>query len=114
MSSLFSAVEVLAQQPAPSGGAALMQFLPIILLFGAMYFFMIAPQRKKQKEHEKMLAALQPGDEVLTSGGIFGTITKVRDDRFEVRIADNTKIEIGKPFVQTVLKSQATTSSDKK
>ena len=111
---MLSAVEFLAQQQAPSGRDAFLQFLPIILLFGAMYFFMIAPQRKKQKEHEKMLAALQPGDEVLTSGGIFGTITKVRDDRFEVRVADNTKVEIGKPFVQTVLKAQGAATADKK
>jgi preprotein translocase subunit YajC len=75
-----------------------------VLLFGAMYFFLIAPQRKKQKEHEKMLKELQSGDEIVTSGGIFGVITNVKDDRFVVRIADNTKIEIGKGFVQTVLR----------
>jgi preprotein translocase subunit YajC len=76
----------------------------MVLLFGAMYFFLIAPQRKKQKEHEKMLKELQSGDEIVTSGGIFGVITNVKDDRFVVRIADNTKIEIGKGFVQTVLR----------
>jgi preprotein translocase subunit YajC len=80
------------------------QILPMVLLFGAMYFFLIAPQRKKQKEHEKMLKELQSGDEIVTSGGIFGVITNVKDDRFVVRIADNTKIEIGKGFVQTVLR----------
>lgn len=81
-----------------------MMIIGYLLLFGAMYFFMIAPQRKKQKEHEKMLASLQSGDEVVTSGGIFGVITNVKDDRFVVRIADNTKIEVGKGFVQTVVK----------
>ena len=74
------------------------------LIFGAMYFLMIAPQRKKQKEHEKMLASLGSGDEILTTGGIFGVITNVKDDRFVVRIADNTKIELGKGFIQTVVK----------
>src|SRR3954466_4217007 len=108
MSSIMSAFQVLAQTgAAPAKGDMLMQFLPIIFLFGAMYFFMIAPQRKKQKEHEKMLAALQSGDEIVTTGGIYGTITNVKDDRFVVRIGDNTKVEIGKGFVQTVLKSQA-------
>ncbi len=77
-----------------------------LLLFGAMYFFMIAPQRKKQKEHEKMLAALTSGDEIVTTGGIYGTITNVKDDRFIVRIAENTKVEVGKAFVQTVVKRQ--------
>jgi preprotein translocase subunit YajC len=95
---------VLAQAAAPQAGPSLIGFLPIILLFVAMYFFMIAPQRKKQKEHEKMLAALKTGDEVVTSGGIFGTITNVKDDRFVVRIGENTKIEVGKGFIQTVVK----------
>jgi preprotein translocase subunit YajC len=113
MSSLFSTVEFLAQAPAaaPQGPAAWMQILPMVLLFGAMYFFMIAPQRKKQKEHEKMLTALGSGDEIVTTGGIYGVITNVKDDRFVVRIADNTKIEIGKSFVQTVVKK---TSADEK
>jgi preprotein translocase subunit YajC len=107
MSSLFSPVEFLAQTAAPApqqGSPAWMQILPMVLLFAAMYFLMIAPQRKKQKEHERMLKSLESGDEVVTTGGIFGVITNVKDDRFVVRIADNTKIEIGKAFVQTVVK----------
>ncbi len=114
MSPLNLALDFFAQTPAPGaqqGPSALVQLLPMILLFGAMYFFMIAPQRKKQKEHEKMLAALQSGDEVVTSGGIFGTITNVKDDRFVVRVADNTKIEVGKGFIQTVVKK---TGADEK
>ena len=77
----------------------LAQFLPIILLFLGMWFLIIAPQRKRQKAHDKMLSELKTGDEVVTSGGIFGTITNVKDDRFVVRIADNTKIELGKNFI---------------
>lgn len=114
MSSLISAFEFLAQTPAPGGppaGAMWTQIGFMALLFGAFYFLMIAPQRKKQKEHEKMLAALQSGDEIVTSGGIFGTITNVKEDRFVLRVADNTKIEIGKGFVQTVTKKSG---ADKK
>ena len=106
MSSLTSALEFLAQTPAPStptGSSALVQFLPMVLLFAAMYFLMIAPQRKKQKAHEAMLKSLESGDEVVTTGGIFGVITNVKEDRFIVRIAENTKIEVGKGFVQTVV-----------
>ena len=109
MSSVFSASEFFAQTAAPAAtpqGNPLFGFLPMILLFAAMYFFMIAPQRKKQKEHEKMLKSLESGDEIVTTGGIFGTITNVKEDRFVVRVADNTKIEVGKGFVQTVLKKQ--------
>lgn len=91
--------------PAPGGPSAFLQFLPLILLFGAMYFLMIAPQRKKQKEHEKMMAALQTGDEIITTGGIHGTITSVKDDRFVVRVGDNNqKLEIGKGFVHSCTK----------
>ena len=82
-----------------SGGGGLGQFLPIILLFVGMWFLIIAPQRKRQKAHDKMLSELRTGDEIVTSGGVYGTITNVKDDRFVVRIADNTKIELGKGFV---------------
>lgn len=85
-------------QAQPSGGG-LSQFLPLILLFAGMWFLIIAPQRKRQKAHEKMLSELKTGDEIVTSGGIYGAITNVKDDRLVVRIADNTKIELGKSFV---------------
>jgi preprotein translocase subunit YajC len=98
---------LLAQAPtvAPSGSSGLLQLAPMVLLFAAMYFLLIAPQRKKQKAHEKMLTELKAGDEVVTAGGIYGTITSVKDDRFIVRIGDNNaKIEVGKGFISTVVK----------
>jgi len=107
MSSGLSVLQILAQTAAPAGQpqpSAWVQLLPMVLLFGAMYFFLIAPQRKKQKEHEKMLKSLESGDEIVTSGGIFGVITNVKEDRFVVRVAENTKIELGKGFVQTVVR----------
>lgn len=83
----------------------MVQMAPLILMFAAMYFLLIAPQRKKQKEHEKMLTQLKPGDEVVTTGGIYGTITSVKDDRFIVRIGENNaKVEVGKGFISTVVK----------
>jgi preprotein translocase subunit YajC len=99
---------LLAQAPtvAPASGLDMFKgMLPMILLFGAMYFLLIAPQRKKQKAHEKMLTELKSGDEVVTTGGIYGTITSVKDDRFIVRIGDNNaKIEVGKGFISSVIK----------
>ena len=116
MSSVLLTPLFAQSSPAPaSGGIPGVMIIGYVLLFAAMYFFMIAPQRKKQKEHEKMLASLQTGDEIITTGGIFGVITNVKDDRFVVRIADNTKIEVGKGFVQTVLKKTGKAeTSDKK
>ncbi|AOS45595.1 preprotein translocase subunit YajC [Lacunisphaera limnophila] len=94
-----------ATAPAPSGASALMQFLPLVLMFAAMYFLLIAPQRKKQKAHEKMLTELQSGDEVVTAGGIYGVITQVKDDRFVIRIgSDNAKVEVGKGFISALVK----------
>ena len=115
MPSLFSSnffAQAATPAPQQGGGFPGIMIVGYLLLFAAMYFFMIAPQRKKQKAHEKMLSALQTGDEVITTGGIFGVITNVKDDRFVVRISDNTKIEVGKAFVQTVLNKQS--PADKK
>ena len=89
--------------PAPAGGPNIM-IIGYVLLFGAMYFFMIAPQRKKQKAHQKMLEELNSGDEVVTAGGIYGEITNKKDDRFVIRIADNTKIEVGKGFISALVR----------
>jgi preprotein translocase subunit YajC len=90
--------------PAPGGAGALMQMAPLVLMFAAMYFLLIAPQRKKQKEHEKMLTQLAAGDEVVTAGGLYGTITSVKEDRFIIRIGENNKVEVGKGFISTVVK----------
>jgi len=94
-------------QPSTGSGAMMTQLMFLGLMFAAMYFLLIAPQRKKQKEHDKMLAALTTGDEIVTTGGIFGVITNVKDDRFVVRISDNTKVEIGKGFVHALSKKTA-------
>src|SRR5258708_1846803 len=96
------------------GGAAQVfgGLMPIILMGGGLWFLLIAPQRKKQKDHEKTVAALGTGDEIVTTGGIYGVITNVKDDRFIVRIADNTKIELGKAFIASVVKQSA--AEDKK
>jgi preprotein translocase subunit YajC len=106
MTSVSDSLLVLAQAApaAPAGGAVATQFLFIGLMFVAMWFLIIAPQRKKQKEHAKMLAALDTGDQVLTAGGIFGEITYKKDDRFVVKIADGVKIEVAKSFVQDVVR----------
>lgn len=93
-----------ADAPAGAGKGMLVQFGFLALMFAAMYFLLIAPQRKKQKEHEKMLSTLGDGDEVVTSGGIYGVITNVKSDRFVIRVSENTKIEIGKGFVQGLVK----------
>jgi preprotein translocase subunit YajC len=101
---LADATPLLAQASPSPGGAGMFNILFLVFMFAAMYFLLIAPQRKKQKEHEKMLKALTVGDEIVTSGGIYGAITSVKEDRFVVRVSDNAKIEVGKGFVHAVVK----------
>ena len=92
---------------AQASGGGLGSLLPIALLFVGMWFLVIAPQRKRQKAHDAMLGALQTGDEIITTGGIYGTITNVKDDRFTFRIAEGTKVELGKSFVSNKATSSA-------
>jgi preprotein translocase subunit YajC len=92
---------LLGQAEGPPPGGMLMQFLPLILLFAGMWFLIIAPQRKRQKEHKAMLESLQAGDEVITSGGLYATIVKVKEDRLVARIADDTRVELNKGFIQS-------------
>lgn len=71
-----------------------MQLLPFILLMVGFWFLLIQPQRKKQKEHQKMLSELKPGDAVVTAGGLCGVITHVKKDRFQVKVDDSTRVEV--------------------
>ena len=80
-------------------GGGLEGLLPMLLIFVAFWFLLIAPQRNKQKQHEKMIQALEKGAQVKTIGGVFGTVTGVKDDRFVLRIAENVKIEVAKEAV---------------
>ncbi|TAM08126.1 MAG: preprotein translocase subunit YajC [Paraburkholderia sp.] len=92
-------------QGSAAGGAesSLMSFLPLILMFAVLYFIMIRPQMKRQKEHRNMLANMAKGDEVVTSGGIVGKVTKVGEAYVDVEVADGTEITVQKSAVSTIL-----------
>ncbi len=93
-----------AAEAAPAAqqqGGSFTPFIIMLLFIGAMYFFMIAPQRKRQKQHEQMLNELQTGDNIVTIGGIFGKITNKTDKTFTIKVSDNTKIEILKSAVSS-------------
>ena len=87
MSAIDTASLVMAQAAAPEGGA-LMGMLPIILMFVILYFLMIRPQMKRQKEHRNLIAALAKGDEVVTAGGMLGKVTKVNDSYVTVEVSE--------------------------
>ncbi len=80
------------------------QFVPLILIFGIMYFLLIRPQQKKVKEHQAMVKALRRGDQVVTQGGIIGKVVKVKDDgEVEVEIADGVKVRVVQSTIATVV-----------
>ena len=71
------------------------QFIPLILIFVIFYFFLIRPQQKKVKEHKLMVENIKRGDKVVTSGGLIGTVERVMEnDRAEIEISENVKVEI--------------------
>jgi len=77
-----------AQAGAPPGGG-LLTFLPLVLMLVVFYFLMIRPQQKRMKEHKEMVGALKKGDEVVTNGGLGGTVSDVGDAYLSLRIADD-------------------------
>jgi preprotein translocase subunit YajC len=87
---------------APSSGD-LMSFLPMIVIFVLFYFMLIRPQMKQAKQQKAMIEALKAGDEVATSGGIIGKVTKVSDSFVSIEIAANTVVNVQKHTVQTLL-----------
>ena len=83
------------------------QFIPLILIFVIFYFFLIRPQQKRVKDHKTMVESLKRGDEIITSGGIIGTIERVmEDDRIEVDIGENVKVQIIKSTITSLLKKE--------
>ena len=88
-------------------GQGIAQFIPLILIFVIFYFFLIRPQQKRVKDHKAMVASLKRGDEIITSGGIIGTIERVmEDDRIEVNIGENVKVQIIKSTITSLLKKE--------
>lgn len=78
--------------------------IPLILIFGIMYFLLIRPQQKKVKEHAAMVSALRRGDQVVTQGGLIGKVVKVKDDNeVEVEVADGVKVRVVQNTIVTVL-----------
>ncbi len=77
--------------------------LPMAIIFGAFYFLLIRPQQKKQKTHTALIAALEVGDEVMTSGGILGRITGVSEHYVIVQISDNTEVKMQRASISQVV-----------
>ena len=88
-------------------GQGITQFIPLILIFIIFYFFLIRPQQKRVKDHKTMVESLKRGDEIITSGGIIGIVERVmEDDRIEVLIGENIKVQIIRSTITSLLKKE--------
>jgi preprotein translocase subunit YajC len=84
----------MGSQPASGQGGQIMAFLPLILLFAVFYFLLIRPQQKKAKTHKQFMENLKKGDRVVTSGGMYGTITGVTDDSVTIEVAEKVRVKV--------------------
>ena len=80
------------------------QLIPLILIFGIMYFLLIRPQQKKAKDHQAMVQAIRRGDQVVTQGGLIGKVTKVKDENeLEVEVSEGVKVRVVQSTISQVL-----------
>ncbi|RLD09851.1 MAG: preprotein translocase subunit YajC [Chlamydiae bacterium] len=102
---LLSAMPVLAEGAAAPAGGKKGGLSPLILIGGIfviMYFLMIRPQQKKQKEKTAMLNSVEEGDKIITIGGIYGEVKQVKDNSVRVQIDDHTRVELAKSSISTI------------
>jgi len=92
-------------QPGGGGGSSFMSFLPIILIFVIFYFLLIRPQQKRSKDHRSLLENLRTGEYVLTSGGIYGRITGIKDNVITLEISDKVRVKVNRGNIAGVVKS---------
>ncbi len=104
-----------AEGGAAGGAQGMMGMLfPLAIFILIFYFFIIRPQRKRQKQQESLIGGIARGDQVVTIGGFFGTVREVRDDTFLVEIAEGVKVRILKSAVQTKRTTPAPATEEKK
>jgi len=88
---------------AAPAGSAFGGLMPLIIIFVFFYLFLIRPQQKQRKEHQKMLDALKKDDKIITAGGLYATVVSVKGDTVEAKISDNVRIQIVKQTITTVI-----------
>lgn len=81
---------------------AIMSFAPLIILVFIFYIFLFRPQQKKRQETEEMIKSIKEGDNIMTTGGIYGTVVKVKEDILTVQIAENVKIKLNRNYVSSL------------
>jgi preprotein translocase subunit YajC len=90
---------LLAMATPPEGGSSWLQFVPFVLVLGIFYFIILLPMRKKQQKVDAFLEALKVGDRVITTGGIYGQVTRLGELSVQLQIADKIRIEVAKASI---------------
>ena len=96
---IMSARAVFAMAAPPDGAGGWLQFVPFILVIGIFYFIILMPMQRKQKKVQEFQQSLKVGDRVITTGGIYGQITRITDDAVQLQIADKVKIDIARAAI---------------
>jgi|SRR6516162_9018243 preprotein translocase subunit YajC len=96
---MLTGYPVFAMGSIPEGASPLLQFAPFILVLGIFYFIILRPMRQKQQKVQKFLEALKKGDRVITTGGIYGQVTRLGDQSIQIEIADKVRIEVAKASI---------------
>jgi preprotein translocase subunit YajC len=96
--SAFAPGLLVAMASAPDGGGAApwLQLIPFVLVLGIFYFIILLPMRRRQKKVDEFLGALKVGDKVVTSGGLYGSVTRIGDGSLQLQIADKVRVEISR------------------
>ena len=99
MTTIFT---LLAQTAAPGGAAPWMSFVPMLLILAVFYFLLVAPMRKRQKELQRMIEALQRGDRVVTNGGLHGEVAGIEGTIVHLKVADQVKVKVSKSAIAQI------------
>jgi preprotein translocase subunit YajC len=89
-------------QAAAGGGSIFEMLFPLVMVFAIIYFLILRPQQKRQREHQAMIDAIRRGDRVVTQGGLIGKVAKINEDELEIDIADNTRVSVVRSMVISV------------
>lgn len=89
--------------PIAAGPNPLMSFTPLVVVCGILYLLVIRPQQKQAKEHRRMVDALKNGDRVLTQGGLYGTVSNLKGNIIQLKIADNVRVDVSRSAITQVL-----------
>src|SRR5206468_4453478 len=96
---MFEPRMVLAMAAAPEGGSAWLQLVPFVLVLGIFYFIILLPMKRKQQKVQQFLDSLKVGDRVITTGGIYGQVTRLGEQSVQLQVADKIRIEVAKSAI---------------